>query len=170
MASAVFAEEIVQSTIARIHWLTRSISDPAEIKDFVCFVSLVTGDVAHVIATRESPFDAILLDVDNGPGAVTTPVNQTLYSVEGIHTCREALSPTGTLSVWSAQPDKGFERRITKAGLKVRRYAVPAYKNAKTFSRYIWVAAFRDARLPPGGGKPRTSRKKAGGRRRTRSR
>jgi hypothetical protein len=70
---------------------------------------------------REAPgaFDAILLDVDNGPAAFTAPSNASLYGDAGLAAAREALRPGGTLAVWSAWEDRKFEQRLRYAGFRV---------------------------------------------------
>ncbi len=112
-------------------------------------VTLRLGDVAAVIAQAEHAFDAILLDVDNGPEAFTSESNGRLYSREGLQACMCALTAKGCLSIWSVSADPAFERRLRQAQLFFRRVAVPAYKGARTRSRHIWVIS-RDARSLPG--------------------
>ncbi len=82
----------------------------------------VQVDVKDVIATlRSSPgrFDAILLDIDNGPEAFTESSNAGLYNDRGIAAIRAALTPGGVLAVWSAWEDRRFEQRLKYAGFKV---------------------------------------------------
>lgn len=82
----------------------------------------VQVEVKDVIATlRSSParFDAILLDIDNGPEAFTESSNAGLYNDRGIATVRAALKPGGVLAVWSAWEDRRFEQRLKYAGFKV---------------------------------------------------
>lgn len=114
-------------------------------------VDLVTGDVLALLLKASRAFDAILLDVDNGPRAISAVGNARLYRREGIAACCRALTETGCLSVWSAEPDRGYERSLAAAGLQVRRYRVPAYKGSQTQSCCIWVAAEQARLLPPGG-------------------
>jgi hypothetical protein len=75
-------------------------------------VDLKTGDIFELISRSKSGFDAILLDVDNGPDAMTDSGNRRLYSREGIGACRRALRKQGSLAVWSAEPSKKFEQRL----------------------------------------------------------
>lgn len=82
----------------------------------------VTIEIKDVIATlRSSPgrFDAILLDIDNGPEAFTESSNASLYNDRGIATIKAALKPGGVLAVWSAWEDRRFEQRLKYAGFKV---------------------------------------------------
>ncbi len=79
-------------------------------------------EVKDVIATLRSSagrFDAILLDIDNGPEAFTEASNAGLYNDRGIATIRAALKPDGVLAVWSAWEDRRFEQRLRYAGFKV---------------------------------------------------
>lgn len=118
-------------------------------------VDLRTGDVVALVMGAAKRFDAILLDIDNGPSALTDPRNNRLYSHEGIRACRRALRAKGCLAVWSAAPSKAYEQRLMAGGFHVRRFRVPAYPGSKSLSRFVWVAAEDKRILPPGGGEPR---------------
>ena len=121
-------------------------------------VDLRTGDVVGLISRSRSKFDAILLDIDNGPSAMTNSANSRLYSYEGVMACRHALREHGCLAVWSAEPSKKFERLLVGVcGFHVRRFRAPAYKGSKSQSRFVWVASEDKTILPPGGGEPRLS-------------
>ena len=72
------------------------------------------------MAERTSCYDAILLDVDNGPDAFTESGNAALYGDAGLATARRALRPGGILAVWSAWEDRRFEQRLRYAGFSVR--------------------------------------------------
>lgn len=135
-------------------------------------VDLKTGDVVELISRSKDRFDAILLDIDNGPSAMTDERNRHLYGHEGIEACRRALRQRGCLAVWSAVPSKPFEQRLVGCNFHVRRFRVPAYRGSKSLSRFVWVAAQDKAILPPGGGEPRLPPKQAsrGNRRRPRGR
>ena len=83
----------------------------------------VTVDVADIATTlRANPgrFDAILLDVDNGPAAFTAPANARLYDASGLAGFRAALAEGGVLAVWSAGDDARFRQRLRDAGFTVR--------------------------------------------------
>ena len=82
------------------------------------------GDVAAVWRSRTDSFDAVLLDVDNGLVAMTTPANAGLYRPSGVEAVRRALRPGGVLACWSAGGDPAFERRLRGAGLRVERHSV----------------------------------------------
>jgi len=122
-------------------------------------VDLKIGDVIELISCSKSRFDAILLDIDNGPGAMTDSGNSRLYGYEGILACSRALRKQGCLAVWSAGPSKEFEQLLMDCRFHVRRYRVPAYKGSKSQSRFVWVASEDGINLPAGGGEPRRPRK-----------
>ena len=83
-------------------------------------------DVGRLMARTTVRFDAILLDVDNGPQGLTRKSNQLLYADAGLATARRALRPGGVLAVWSASPDRPFEKRLRKAGFEVESVETPA--------------------------------------------
>jgi spermidine synthase len=103
-------------------------------------VRLVEGDVVAVIAGATCTYDAILLDVDNGPDGLTRDGNERLYSARGLAAAKAALKPGGVLAVWSAAPDKAFARRLADAGFKVEEIAVRARGNGKGPRHVIWFA------------------------------
>ena len=82
-------------------------------------VTLAQEDVAATMRSSPGRFDAILLDVDNGPTAVSAASNSELYSDDGIATARAALRPGGTLAVWSSREDRKFEQRLRYGGFDV---------------------------------------------------
>jgi spermidine synthase len=118
-------------------------------------VDLKTGDIVELISRSKSCFDAILLDIDNGPRAMTDSGNHRLYGPEGIRACRRALREQGCLAVWTAEPTKKFEQLLMSCGFHVRRFRVPAYRGSKARSRFVWVASEDKNILPSGGGEPR---------------
>lgn len=77
-------------------------------------------DVAVVVAGAADRFDAVLLDVDNGPAPFTSDDNAALYGDQGIATLRRALRPNGVLAVWSAREDRKFEQRLRYGGFRAR--------------------------------------------------
>ena len=133
-------------------------------------VTLESVDIVELISQAQNKFDAILLDVDNGPNAMTDSGNSRLYSYAGMWACRRALCKKGCLAVWSAEPSKEFEQRLMSCDLHVRRFRVPAYKGSKAQYRFVWVAAEERRSLPPGGGEPRRPKKSAPRANRRRSR
>lgn len=82
-------------------------------------VRVIEGNVAVTLRANPAAFDAVLLDVDNGPAAFTTAFNGQLYANAGIADARAALKPGGTLAVWSAWDDRKFEQRLRYAGFTV---------------------------------------------------
>jgi spermidine synthase len=90
-------------------------------------VSVVEADVGAVLREAAAkPFDAVLLDVDNGPAALTRPENARLYGGGGLALAHGALKPGGVLIVWSAAPDAAFTRRFREAGFEVQEVETPA--------------------------------------------
>ena len=133
-------------------------------------VDLKTSDIVALISRSRSRFDAILLDIDNGPGVMTDSGNRRLYAREGIGACRRALREQGCLAVWSAEPSKKFEQLLMSCSFHVRRFRVSAYKGSKSQSRFVWVASQDKSILPRGGGEPRLPLKNASKGRRRRPR
>lgn len=82
-------------------------------------VAVEVGDVYATLAKSRAAFDAVLLDVDNGPAALTSPANARLYGKRGIELLRDALAPGGVAITWSAAPDPAYASRLSRAGLKV---------------------------------------------------
>jgi spermidine synthase len=122
-SAEVTVVEIVPDVVAwnrgpLAHLAGRPLDDPR--------VTVVVGDVAAVVRTTRVRFDVILLDVDNGPAALTRPGNQTLYGEPGLTAARRALRRGGVLAVWSADPDEALMRRLGRAGFRVDVRKVPA--------------------------------------------
>jgi spermidine synthase len=103
-------------------------------------VEIIEGDVGALIAAANASFDAILLDVDNGPDGLTRPDNDRLYSKRGLESAKAALRPGGVLAVWSAAPDPAFARALRKAGFDVDEVPVRARSNGKGARHVIWFA------------------------------
>lgn len=103
-------------------------------------VRLIMGDVGSVIDGAAGDYDAILLDVDNGPDGVVREGNGSLYSSSGLRAARRALTPGGVLAVWSAAPDPAFTRRLEKNGFAVEQIRVAARTNGKGPKHTIWFA------------------------------
>jgi spermidine synthase len=103
-------------------------------------VDVVEADVGDVIAAARSNYDAILLDVDNGPDGLTKISNDRLYGPAGLSAARTALKPGGVLAVWSAHPDSGFSRRLRDAGFAVETHQVRA-RRGKGARHTIWIAS-----------------------------
>ncbi len=101
-------------------------------------VNVVVGDVTAAIAEQQDHWHAILLDVDNGPDALTSPANAKLYGIKGLIACRKALVRKGALAVWSVENDNKFTDRMRAASLEVDKQRVPARPNS-TVKHVIWV-------------------------------
>ena len=106
-------------------------------------VRLVMGDVGAAIGDAVGRYDAILLDVDNGPDGLTRKGNDGLYTKDGLADAYGALRPGGVLAVWSAAPDPAFARRLSRAGFAVEEVAVRARENGKGPRHVIWFATRR---------------------------
>lgn len=102
-------------------------------------VRLVEQDVAALIGGALGMYDAILLDVDNGPDGLTRAGNDRLYSPRGLEAARAALAPGGVLAVWSAAADTRFTRRLSDAGFAVEEVAVKA-RGSRGARHVIWCA------------------------------
>jgi len=103
-------------------------------------VTLAMGDVADAIADGRGRYDAILLDVDNGPDGLVRDANDRLYSARGLQGAKAALRPGGVLAVWSAGADAAFTRRLNEAGFAVDEVKVRARSNGKGPQHVIWFA------------------------------
>lgn len=112
------------------HLTTGCLDDPR--------VRIIIGDVADAISAAR--YDAILLDVDNGPDGLTRAENDRLYSSRGLAAAKAALKPGGVLAIWSAWPDAAFTRRLKHAGFNVEESQVRARANGKGARHVIWFA------------------------------
>lgn len=104
-------------------------------------VELIFRDVSRAIAAAERRFDAILLDVDNGPDGLTRAENDHIYTTHGLVETKRALKPGGVLAIWSAAPDERFARRLKHAGFQVEEVMVRAGRNNKGARHVIWFAS-----------------------------
>jgi spermidine synthase len=105
-------------------------------------VVLRESDVWLVITEKADSYDAIMLDVDNGPDGLTHKGNDRLYSRGGIAAIKKALRPGGILAVWSAEPDRYFTKRLRGAGFKVDEVSVRS-RTTKGRRHTIWLAQNR---------------------------
>jgi len=96
-------------------------------------------DVARVLKAGQQVYDAILLDVDNGPEGLTRRENDWLYGMSGLNAAYAALRPQGLLAVWSAGPDRDFSQRLCKVGFEVDEVRVRAH-GSKGARHIIWLA------------------------------
>ena len=105
-------------------------------------VQVEDADVGKLINKASKSYDAILLDVDNGPEGLTHIQNDNLYSIDGLHAAYSALRPSGILAVWSATPAPKFMIRLRKAGFSVDEKRVRAHQG-KGSRHVIWLATRR---------------------------
>lgn len=135
--AAITVAELVQAIVA---WARGPLSETFAGALDDPRVRLVEGDVGAVIAGAKANFDAILLDVDNGPDGLTTPANDALYGAAGLARAYRALKPGGVLTVWSAHPDAAFTRRLKAAGFSVEEVRVRARGKRGGARHVIWRA------------------------------
>jgi spermidine synthase len=103
-------------------------------------VSIRSADVIEVIQSHASAFDAILLDVDNGPEGLIRKANDALYDPKGLKAIRRALKPGGVVAVWSSGPNALFSKRLRDAGFDVNEVAVRATAKRRGAHHVIWFA------------------------------
>ncbi|TXC72699.1 hypothetical protein FSB78_02260 [Sphingomonas ginsenosidivorax] len=130
----VVVAELVPAVIAWAHGPMaaihgNSLADPR--------THIVEADVAESIA--QGDWDAILLDVDNGPDGLTRTGNDRLYGARGLAIAKQALRPGGILAVWSSAPSKPFVRRLSEAGFAVDEVAARANRGGGA-RHVIWFA------------------------------
>ena len=103
-------------------------------------VRVKAADVVRVIQKKQRAWDAILLDIDNGPAGLTRTSNNRLYSDPGLKAIFKALVPGGVIGIWSAGEDPAFTRRLGKCGFRAKAVAVRATSSGKGSRHCIWVA------------------------------
>lgn len=107
-------------------------------------VSIRVADVGELMRSSPSRFDAILLDVDNGPDGLARKANDALYDLAGLRAARRALRAGGALTIWSAKPDPKFTLRLRKANFDVNVRDVPAGRARRGGKHVIWIASRDD--------------------------
>jgi spermidine synthase len=107
-------------------------------------VEVREADVAQSIAAAKSTYDAILLDVDNGPEGLTRQSNDVLYDLQGLRAAYAALKPGGVLAVWSSGPDPKFTERLRKTGFSAEEINIRATGKKGGARHVIWMATRRD--------------------------
>jgi len=117
--------------LAHIHG--GSLSDPR--------VTLEVGDVHDLIVRAPASFDAILLDVDNGPDGLVQLANERLYCDWGLRASYAALRPGGVLAIWSAYADADFVAGLKRAGFAVEEFTIPAEEYNDNVEHTVWLAA-----------------------------
>jgi spermidine synthase len=135
--SSVVVSELVPEVVAWHRGPLRAISgaaldDPR--------VSVREEDVAKVLREERGGFDAILLDVDNGPAGLTARKNDWLYSPAGLRAAHDALRAGGILAVWSAGPDSVFTRKLQHAGFRTEEVRVRGREGNRGSRFLIWLA------------------------------
>ena len=103
-------------------------------------VQISVTDVAAALAAGKGRYDAILLDVDNGPEGLTVAGNDQLYGAAGLQAAKAALRPGGILAVWSSGPDHGFTRRLRHAGFATEEVTARARRTGGGARHVIWLA------------------------------
>ena len=136
--ASIVVGELVPAVVAwargpMAHLSGDSLADPR--------LTLREGDVTTMIAGANGVYDAILLDVDNGPEGLSRAGNDRLYDPQGLAAARRALSPGGLLLIWSSYRDERFTKRLRQAGFAVEELSVRATGGAKGDRHVIWVAA-----------------------------
>lgn len=114
------------------HLCSQCVSDPR--------VRVETVDLVDYLRSGTSRFDAVILDVDNGPEALTQEGNSQLYDDAGLWTLKNRLKPGGVLAVWSAGESAFFTRRLKSAGFRSKTHTVYARPNKKGGRHTIWIA------------------------------
>ncbi len=102
-------------------------------------VTIVEGDVGKAIGETPARFDAILLDVDNGPEGLTRAENDDLYDAYGLRQAALALRPGGVMAVWSVSPNPEVARRFAAAGFSVEELRVRASRTGRGARHVIWI-------------------------------
>lgn len=101
---------------------------------------VVEADVGKVLRGADQVYDAILLDVDNGPEGLTRDDNDWLYGSDGLGAAFQALRPGGVYALWSAGPERGFSTRLRKVGFNAREHRVRAHQGRNSPKHTIWLA------------------------------
>lgn len=135
--AALVVAELVPSVVAwargpMAELFAGSLDDPR--------VKVREADVADLIAAGRHVYDAILLDVDNGPDGLSRHANDRLYGIQGLSAARAALKPGGVLAVWSSHPDRGFTARLRQSGFEVEEINTRA-RGRRGARHVIWLAA-----------------------------
>ena len=103
-------------------------------------VRIEVDDVGALIRLGRGLYDAILLDVDNGPRGLSRPSNGGLYNAAGLAEAKAVLTPGGILAIWSAQADEDFTQRLGKAGFATEAIKVRASRAGRGARHHIWLA------------------------------
>lgn len=113
-------------------------------------VKIIVGDVFKLLLRSAAPrYDAILLDLDNGPVSMMQPENSRVYDRQGFARITRALLPEGCAAFWSASEDQPFVSRLSRAGFDVQAYPAPAHVRAKQANHRIYIATRRPREEKP---------------------
>ena len=135
--AAVVVAELVPAVVA---WARGPMADVHGASLVDPRVKIQEEDVGRLIREARASYDAILLDVDNGPDGLTLQSNDGLYRKAGLNAAREALRPGGVLAVWSSGPDQGFTENLRKAGFGVEEIKARANGKRGGARHVIWIA------------------------------
>jgi spermidine synthase len=103
-------------------------------------VTIRETDVGDLIRTARPAYDAILLDVDNGPEALSREANDALYDMAGLGAAHASLRKGGVLAVWSSAPNEKFAQRLRKSGFVAHEMKVRAIRGKRGSRHVIWLA------------------------------
>ena len=137
MQAQIIVAELVPAVVAwargpMAELFGNSLADPR--------VLIKETDVGDLIRSGRSAYDAILLDVDNGPEGMTREANDRLYDLDGLAAAYMALRPGGVLAIWSSAPDAKFTARLRKTGFDVEENPVRAKGPQGGAQHFIWIA------------------------------
>jgi spermidine synthase len=107
-------------------------------------VEIRVADVGAVLRSATAAYDAILLDVDNGPEGLSRAGNDKLYTPEGLAAARGALRPNGLLAIWSAEPNARFQARLKRSGFDVEEARLRATESGRGSRHIVWFATRRE--------------------------
>jgi spermidine synthase len=131
--------DVVELVGAVVRWNRELIGHLADAPLLDPRVRVIEGDVADVIGAARNHYDAILLDVDNGPEAFTSRENEHLYSRQGLRRARRALRQNGVLAIWSMFDSLAFTARLREADLETRLVRVRANGHSKGGVHSLWL-------------------------------
>lgn len=132
VVSEVIPEVVEWNRGLLAHLAGRPLDDPR--------VRVETGDVVELLRAPKKPFDAILLDVDNGPDALVLAGNRHLYSAEGLDRIYQALTPGGVFALWSTADDRTFPGRLQRHGFTASTHRVPSRASGKGGKHVVFLA------------------------------
>ncbi len=131
---------VAELVLAVIAWNRRVLGELAGRPLLDARVAVHEGDVAEILQREHQAFDAVLLDVDNGPEALARRDNNWLYARPGLQAAFNVLRPAGVLAVWSAAPHQSFSQRLRSVGFAVEELRVPARERRGGRRHTIWLA------------------------------